>query len=701
MNSHALHRTGKIFVLLSLLQFAATSGLQLITIAITAIALPGIFLNKGVTISKNILWGLAVILVIGVAVNLPTQTNQSDFAGIIGPGFYGTGLYLSFLTIIFLYRKNTGGENLFLISLAMILTIIAGGTPRFFPFAAIVALQMIILSLFFRSLFFQSHIAEKKLQIIDMGHITALFFVFLFTGLSALTLNWSETKLSFFLNLIAPPLSGSSAFAPRTTLNSLLNMQPSKRVVLRIKSINPPKYLIGQRYVHYKKNSWEIMSGQETLTPLNIKQSHTIFPKPSGPIFVLNGKPAEISNQKTAYIIDQINLSSTQAGTLFHPSDAAFASLNLPSLNKDRTGVIFYPANIKFSGEYLLARSAPPLFHSKEETGLLNFYLNLPKDFSADIVQLAKKLTLNAGTDIEKAQVILQFFHNNFKYGTSYNFNNINDPLEEFIFKRSAAHCEFFAAGMAVMLRSFGVPARYTTGFLVQEYNGLGGYAIVRERDAHAWVEAYFPEHGWVTYDPTPPGSLNNRSGGSLEWLEKISDFISYKLQQLKALFAGKNPREILLSVLEQINILILWVVKTPWVIGIISLFALTWVISRKKAFPWKSLFSKKTLKEEAFLDPSVIKLKSLMDKLDNHLKTLNLIRPAHLTPLEWSQTITSENSEFLTEESKAAIKEFLGIYSHARYGNKLPPEGEIMQLHKLLDYLQNTTPRVIKTKLK
>jgi len=62
---------------------------------------------------------------------------------------------------------------------------------------------------------------------------------------------------------------------------------------------------------------------------------------------------------------------------------------------------------------------------------------------------------------------------------------------------------------MAVMLRTLGIPARVVNGFRGGQYNDLNQTYIVRARDAHSWVEVYFPEYGWVTFDPTPssPGA--------------------------------------------------------------------------------------------------------------------------------------------------------------------------------------------------
>lgn len=694
----SLNWTGKIFVLLSLLQFSATSGLQLITIIFIGLAIPGFFFNLKITIPKNLLWALALIIVAPVAVNIPDQTNQTDFTSMIGPGFYGTGLYISLLTIIFFYKKNSRGENLFLIFLATILTIIAGGTPRFFPFAAILIFQVIILSIFLRSLLIQKKSIKNRL--INLRQLLALFFVFIFTALSAGTLSWSETKLSFFFSLITPPLSSSSAFAPRTQLNSLLDMQPSKRVVLRIKSKNRPQYLIGQRYLHYKNNGWEVISSRKDIPPLNTEESRIIFPKFSGAVFPLSNLQFMNQIQKPTNIIDEISLTAAQGGTLFSPADAVFAGVNLPSLNKDRTNVIFYPANIKFSGEYLLARNLSPIIDTKEDQEIINLSLKLPKDISAHIVKLAQEITINTHSNKEKAETILQFFHNNFKYGTSYNFNNAKDPLEDFLLNRPPAHCEFFAAGMTILLRSLGVPARYTTGFLVQEHNTMGNYTIVRERDAHAWVEVYFSEHGWVTYDPTPPGAINNTKD-SLEWLTKISDFISYKLQKIKAFFTGKNIKEILLSLLEQINFSLIWIVKNPWRIGSILLLVFVWVISKKEFLRWKSWLAKKQLnKKETFLEPGVIKLKSLMDKFNSCMKIAGISYPSHLTVLEWRDSIINAKSELITAENKTIIKEFLTLYSHARYGGKTPAAQELIQLEQLIYHLQNNNTPSFKNKI-
>ncbi len=77
-------------------------------------------------------------------------------------------------------------------------------------------------------------------------------------------------------------------------------------------------------------------------------------------------------------------------------------------------------------------------------------------------------------------------------------------PLEEFLFVRRSGNCEYFAAAMAVMLRSIGVPARVVAGFQQGEWNPYGRYFMVRLSDAHAWVEVYLDGRGWAAFDPSP-----------------------------------------------------------------------------------------------------------------------------------------------------------------------------------------------------
>jgi protein-glutamine gamma-glutamyltransferase len=77
-------------------------------------------------------------------------------------------------------------------------------------------------------------------------------------------------------------------------------------------------------------------------------------------------------------------------------------------------------------------------------------------------------------------------------------------PLEHFLFETKAGYCQHFSGAMALLLRFGGVPARVATGFSPGGFRRRQGEWVVRDRDAHSWVEAWFDGIGWVTFDPTP-----------------------------------------------------------------------------------------------------------------------------------------------------------------------------------------------------
>ena len=132
-------------------------------------------------------------------------------------------------------------------------------------------------------------------------------------------------------------------------------------------------------------------------------------------------------------------------------------------------------------------------------------YLQLPR-LDPRIAQLAKQITASANSNYSRARAVEQYLQSNFGYTLELPGNREPDPLAHFLFERKKGHCEYFASSMTVMLRTLGIPARVVNGFRGGEYNDLTGSYMIREKDAHSWVEAYFPEYGWVTFDPTPAG---------------------------------------------------------------------------------------------------------------------------------------------------------------------------------------------------
>ncbi len=146
--------------------------------------------------------------------------------------------------------------------------------------------------------------------------------------------------------------------------------------------------------------------------------------------------------------------------------------------------------------------------------GGMDKYLKLPP-LDIRISKLAEEITAAAPSNYDKAVAVEQYLSTHFGYTLELPFSPPRDPLANFLFERKHGHCEYFASSMAVMLRSLGIPSRIVTGFRGGEFNDLTGQYVVRASDAHSWVEVYFPGSGWISFDPTPAGSLPTRTGWS------------------------------------------------------------------------------------------------------------------------------------------------------------------------------------------
>lgn len=143
----------------------------------------------------------------------------------------------------------------------------------------------------------------------------------------------------------------------------------------------------------------------------------------------------------------------------------------------------------------------------------LNLYLQLPEDkITEDTRKLVKKIVKNSNTDLEKALAIEEHLRKNYKYNIDVKKVPKNrEFVDYFLFETKEGYCTYYATSMAVMLRLEGIPSRYVEGYLAQELIGKNTY-IVRQKNAHAWVEAFIEPIGWITFEPTPAYPIVGRA---------------------------------------------------------------------------------------------------------------------------------------------------------------------------------------------
>jgi hypothetical protein len=127
----------------------------------------------------------------------------------------------------------------------------------------------------------------------------------------------------------------------------------------------------------------------------------------------------------------------------------------------------------------------------------------LPEGFNARAVALAQSWRHGAQTDERVVAAAVDWFR---RAGLEYTLAPPplgRDSIDDFLFQTKSGFCEHFSSAFAVLMRAGGVPARIVTGYQGGEVNPIDGYMIVRQSDAHAWVEVWLAEEGWVRIDPT------------------------------------------------------------------------------------------------------------------------------------------------------------------------------------------------------
>jgi transglutaminase-like putative cysteine protease len=187
--------------------------------------------------------------------------------------------------------------------------------------------------------------------------------------------------------------------------------------------------------------------------------------------------------------------------------------------------------------------------------------LQIPRSVRSSVEELAARWTAGATTPDAKLDAIERHFDAEFRYARAVPTLSGPDPVLDFLLVHKSGHCEYFATGMVLLARAAGIPARFVAGYRVAERTPFG-YYVVRERNAHAWVETWMPDRGWTTRDPTPeidlPQNLEHDSG----YLASLSDGLRVAWEGLDDWLQRRT--------LEQTTV--------AWVIG----FAvLVWIIAR------------------------------------------------------------------------------------------------------------------------
>ncbi|WP_192930121.1 DUF4129 domain-containing transglutaminase family protein [Alkaliphilus pronyensis] len=259
------------------------------------------------------------------------------------------------------------------------------------------------------------------------------------------------------------------------------------QLVMKVKASNP-MYLRGNVKTTYKDNNWWFGEAEKLSYISSIPRE------------VVKGQEAELE-------ITNINLASY---TLFSPYQPVEIYINTKSkISIDQNYQITLEGG-RYKNEKYKLKAVIPTFHSSighsnvKASNINRQYLQIPENISSPITELATEIAHKGKDSYEKAVLIEEYLRENYTYNLEAPHTPIGeDFIQHFLFNSKEGYCTYFASSMTIMLRSIGIPARYVEGYKMPDELD-GEYYLVRQLNAHAWVEAYFDSIGWVTFEPTP-----------------------------------------------------------------------------------------------------------------------------------------------------------------------------------------------------
>lgn len=285
-------------------------------------------------------------------------------------------------------------------------------------------------------------------------------------------------------------------------------------------------------------------------------------------------------------------------------------------------------------------------------------YLQLPKNTNPKSQALAQQLQQQTSSDIELLDTFMYYFsQQNFSYTLKPQILG-KEEIDDFLFNTQAGFCAHYAGALTFLARSVGIPARVVTGYQGGEWNAADQYLTLRQYDAHAWVEIWQQDKGWVRYDPTAMIAADRIEFGleqalahedsflqgqlfsmqrykSIVWLNKLritADTINYHWQRWVLSYDNQRQQGFLQKILGfkdwqqglyviAINFVLFFLVASLW---------LWWKLKAPKLSPFMHAWYKLQRKGEAF------GVEVLMgETVSQYCTRLNAIFPQHKTLIE------------------------------------------------------------------
>lgn len=494
-----------------------------------------------------------------------------------------------------------------------------------------------------------------------------------------------------------------TGFSDRVSLGDIGKIQQNDQVAMRVRLENSknstnPRWR-GIALDNFDNKTWS-KSRKNVREPFNRDEKGTI--------------KVDFAESQNDIVIQTFYLEPMDTQILFALSRPVTIQGNFSTLAKDSEGGIqFFRSNFeRISYKVYSDTSLPNILELQKDNNSYSpeqqRYLQLPENLDNRIAQFAAKITQNTNNRYDKAKVIENYLQTNFGYTLELKAGG-DQPVADFLFNIREGHCEYFATAMAIMLRTQGVATRIVNGFQTGDYNETADIFVVKQRNAHSWVEVYFPkENAWIPFDPTPfAGQTIGNTGSTgilgtfnnyLEALETfwIQYFVAYDNQEQQSLmrsvrngfvdFQAKSSNWISQ---KQTQLIDWWKevrgdkgLETSAIaigygigyfsVGILGIILLIWLYRKIiKLKIWRNVFAWLRRKNE-------ITIVEFYERMQKVLAIRGFIRELHQTPLEFAFAINMPEAVSITEK-----------YNQVRFGEKNLSNLEVKEIENWLEKLE------------
>jgi hypothetical protein len=332
-----------------------------------------------------------------------------------------------------------------------------------------------------------------------------------------------------FFSLRGPLGTQTVGFSDRVDLGMYGTIQTDPTVVMRVSFPDDPNAVTrfpdlrwrGLAFDRFDGRTWSLAHPARTLARQMREAQYAVSP------FAL-GEP---------FLAAEVFLEPIGTDLLFGPPRLRAIQGRLPRPSIDLAGAVTLPSPPNIRIRYLVVSQPEriredvlqrPVRPDEYPPDVRDAYLQLPP-LSPRVRALAESLAAGAETPMKAVRRMEAYLTENLRYSLDLGRVGRSDPLEDFLFERKTGNCEYFAASLVVLLRVAGIPARVVNGFQRGEWNEVGQYLAVRQRDAHSWAEVYVPGAGWLTVDPSPRAVFEVGAFGPSGWFVQYFDALRWR----------------------------------------------------------------------------------------------------------------------------------------------------------------------------